>query len=122
MTTRKSIIALLLAATPLMTQAATGQPMNYGYGSKTCGRYVGAREGFRKGNAEERFEVQMYLSWLDGFATAVSAKQYEDVLKGKDFDAISLWLENYCKHNPLDSFLIASSRLITALTGKRPLQ
>jgi len=123
MATWKSLVALVLAASPLMTHAATGNlPVNYGYGTQTCGHYVSAREGYRKGSAGDRFEVLMYLSWLDGFATAVSAKQFQDVLKGKDSYAIALWLENYCKENPLDSFLMASSKLLTALTGKLPLQ
>lgn len=113
MTGRKSIVALLLAASPLMAQAADGR--NYGYGAETCGHYVSAREGFRKGSARDRVEVLMYLSWLDGFATAMSAKQSKDVFKGKDSDAIARWLETYCRENPLDSFLIASSKLLTAL-------
>jgi hypothetical protein len=99
--------ALLLTASPLIAQAAEGR--KYGYGAETCGHYVSAREGFRQGSAKDRFEVLMYLSWLDGFATAMSAKQSKDVFKGKDFDAIAVWLETYCRENPLDSFLIASS-------------
>lgn len=120
MTVRKSIVALLLAASPLMAQAADGR--NYGYGNQTCGHYVSAREGSRKGSSGDRVEVLMYLSWFSGFATSISARRSEDVLQGKDSDAIALWLENYCRENPLDSFLAASSKLLTALTGKLPMQ
>ena len=96
-----------------MAQAADVR--KYGYGAETCGHYVSTREGFRKGSAGDRVEVLMYLSWLDGFATARSVQQSRDVFKGKDSDAIALWLENYCRENPLDSFLLASWKLLTAL-------
>lgn len=64
MTCRKSIVALLLAASPLMAQAADVR--KYGYGAETCGHYVSTREGFRKGSAGDRVEVLMYLSCLMG--------------------------------------------------------
>ncbi len=117
---RKSIVTLLLTTSPLMAQAADGR--NYGYGNQTCGHYVSAREGSRKGSPRDRVEVSMYLSWFSGFATLISVKRSEDVLQGKDSDALALWLENYCRENPIDSFLEASSKLITALTGKLPMQ
>jgi hypothetical protein len=108
-----SIVALILAASPVMAQAADVR--KYGYGAETCGHYVSIREGSRKGSADDKVEVLMYHSWLDGFATAMSVKQSKDVLKGKDFDAIALWLETYCRTSRLDSFLIASSKFLTAL-------
>jgi hypothetical protein len=41
--------------------------------------------------------------WLEGFLSGAAAGTGEDVLKVSDRQSITLWMDNYCRANPLNS-------------------
>lgn len=80
----------------------------YGEGITSCGSYVES-----KNNETQRY---IYLAWLNGYLSAYNQYQSSklkkfngshDVKRGLDPQALMLWLENYCRENPLDTFIRA---------------
>ena len=75
-----------------------------GIGTDTCGQYI-------KANVTQK---NWYLMWYTGYISGVNAS-----LPGKydhsnkiDIDSLDLWLENYCKNNPLETFERAVASLL----------
>jgi hypothetical protein len=76
----------------------------YGEATASCGSFVESKQ-----NENQRY---IYLAWLNGYLTAVNkyhgdVKSYNglrDIKAGRDRQALLLWLENYCRENPLDNF------------------
>jgi len=87
-------------------------------GEHTCGHYIKVLEGHRQNNYSDTDEYYLYMSWFEGFATCQSHIIKEDVLHGSDLDAITLWLEKYCKDHPMDSFTTASENFLNAIKNK----
>ena len=119
---------LLLAAVTAMllltsSQTLAGEPSAspiaaYGEATSSCGSFVESRQ-----NETQRY---IYLAWLNGYLTAVNKYQsgiryYDalgDIKAGRDSQALMLWLENYCRENPLDSFFRAVLMLQNELQRK----
>ena len=116
----KGLIVVFLALFVMMSaQASYAQQTIYGMGRHSCGKYITALEGYRQNNHQGSLEYFEFLCWFYGFATAVSGTLYEDILHGKDNDAITLWLEKYCRAHPMDEFIVASINLVGGLRGKK---
>lgn len=72
---------------------AEGGYMNRGVGVSTCGAFV--RDARLRRDA---------MNWVMGFTTAINvyvaadtnSEEDTDVLNGADYDALELWLVNYC--------------------------
>lgn len=80
----------------------------YGEGNASCGKYVESKN--------DEIQRYIYLVWLNGYLTAFNQYQSNklkifngshDVKRGLDLEALMLWLENYCRENPLDPYLKA---------------
>lgn len=80
----------------------------YGEGTASCGSYVESKN--------DEIQRYIYLVWLNGYLTAFNQYQSSklkifngshDIKKGLDSPALMLWLENYCRENPLDTFVRA---------------
>ena len=111
-------IMVFLALFVMMASQVYAQPMNYGLGVQTCARYIKVLDGYRKGNYSDSADYFAFISWFQGFASDQSHRSGEDVLHGKDSDAIALWLENYCREHSFDKFYMASEKLLTTLKNK----
>lgn len=98
-----------------MSMGVCAQGMNYGYGTQGCGKYVAAIEDAKRGDTANLY---LFVSWMQGFVSFASLKNDTDYLKNVDRESIQLWLENYCKANPLDSFSIAVTDLLGTLMKK----
>lgn len=85
----------------------------YGAGMVSCGKYVEARQSNKAG------EIYQFSAWLDGFLTAFTMfnpdADSDYINSKKDDAALLLWLDNYCKGNPLDYFHLAVQSLIKEL-------
>ncbi len=109
------IFLFLVSSILLFSVSSFAEIRNYGHGSETCRSYVRVRELAQDGDRPYRIEELAYHSWFKGFATKFSIDSNSDVLKKKDDNALFLWLENYCKANPLKPFLSASLALLIAI-------
>ncbi len=84
----------------------------------SCGQYVTARDEERRGKYRK---INTHITWIFGYLTAYN-RQTPDTydIKGQtDTEAMLLWLENYCKKNPLDDFADAMELLTDELHPKR---
>ncbi|MCY1558445.1 hypothetical protein D9M68_953820 [compost metagenome] len=91
------------------------EPMVYGHGSKKCGSFVAAIEEKRAGNGEH---VYQFMVWTSGYASAWSAEYKFDYFKNADTKSLEIWLDNYCQKNPLDTYLMATIKLLGELRDR----
>ena len=105
----KKLILVLLALLMMSSQVYAGWII-YGPGSQPCSRYLTVLDGYRKKIASDTLDFFDFMGWLSGFATSQSLQTDEDVLRGRNSDAITRWLENYCRENPSDDFFTASQK------------
>jgi hypothetical protein len=84
----------------------------------SCASYVASRDSDRRGN---HVPLNAHTAWLFGYITAINRLQADtwDIQGGQDLEAILLWLENYCKKNPLERFAGAVAVLTVELYPKR---
>jgi hypothetical protein len=106
------LVAGLLIAGPVSADDAEGRFVVLGYGVQSCGAYVTERSG---GNDNP------FRGWLTGYLTRYNyaVGHTYNMLGSTDLDGALLWLENYCRANPLDDFEIATRKLIAALSPKK---
>ena len=96
----KKIILIILALFVISSQVYAGFTV-FSAGRQTCGHFVKVMEGHRRGNVKDVAEYLAFISWVSGFETAVSLQSEENVFRGRDTDANTLWLENYCREHPV---------------------
>ena len=88
------------AADPEMVKVAV-----YGAGTASCGTWLADRE-----KPMHDYE----LSWVLGWLTASSYFYEEDHLgrlRHTDANAVSAWLDKYCREHPLESISLAAAQL-----------
>ncbi|MFM0174748.1 hypothetical protein PQR33_36085 [Paraburkholderia sediminicola] len=93
-----------------------------GFGAKECGEFV---SDFNQGLAG----WIRYYDWLQGYAAALSAGYAGRHGKAVNFlgwpagtaqptgESIMLWLDNYCRANPLARFAGAANAYVRTVTG-----
>lgn len=114
-------LAVLLAAVQIQCKAAdsdSNMRVHYPHNARSCGQFVDARDQGRRGNYQLE---NMFAAWIQGYMTGLNSLLVDtyDIAGSTDEDALELWLENYCKANPLDSFPKAVDGLIGVLYPKR---
>jgi hypothetical protein len=84
----------------------------------SCGQYVAARDERRTG--EHRAE-NLHINWIFGYMTAYNTQTPDtyDIQGQTDLSEILVWLEDYCKQNPLHGFIDAMTLLMDELHPKR---
>lgn len=91
------------------------EQMMYGHGSKQCGSFVAAIEEKRAGNGEQAYQ---FMVWTSGFTSAWSGTYKFDYFKNSDIKSLEIWLESYCQKNPLDTYGLATMKLLAELEGR----
>lgn len=111
-----SVIVCLSWTTAAAEERGAGVA-TWGIGQISCGRFVQERER-RPGNRGPYDAT--FRQWLLGFITALnwSAADRRDLLEGSDAEGAMLWVENYCRGKPLDTFLDAALALRQELANK----
>lgn len=97
------VVAALVLLASQTAPAEDGETMTYGAGVASCGKWLEARK------AENYYT---YGQWVLGY---ISAMSMELRLKQSDSDAISAWMDNYCREHPLDTIQTATLELLSAL-------
>jgi hypothetical protein len=82
-------LALVIATTTTNAQVTVR-------GSPSCGTWVKDREA---GGSPRLIN----LAWVVGYISGRAVESNKNVIRGTDNDSISLWLDNYCRNNPLKS-------------------
>ena len=87
---KKSIALVAIALTTLSTQA----PAVTVRGARSCGEWVEHRQ-------EKTMSTLATEAWVVGFLSGIAIVRDKDFLKETDAPSIFLWMDKYCKANPL---------------------
>jgi hypothetical protein len=89
---------LLVLCLPARAEAETVQLLGAG-ASASCGVWLSDRQ-------ENNFDGM--LEWALGYLSAIAVwEQYYDPLNGVDAEAVTYWLDDYCRVHPTDKFTTA---------------
>ena len=98
--------------------AASDEMVLVGPGTLSCGKIIASME------ANKTFRVT-YFFWAQGFLSGLNfeySPDFEFSTDLSDYDALMLWLENYCKETPLDKYYMAITVLWVELRSKQGLE
>lgn len=107
---RRVIILFLFVVFMLdiVALASAQDEWNYGLGLKTCGTWISRRQ------TGDYYDM---VQWMLGYISA--AGYYGSFkLKESEANAFSVWIDNYCRANPLEKFIVGVRVLVKELTQK----
>jgi hypothetical protein len=105
-----SIIALAICTLVFDAQAITIR------GASSCGEWV--QETQKRGDGSPDATSSF---WLLGYLSASASLKQKDILKGTDSASIFVWVQNYCRANPLDKIPDAANELFEELVKRKGL-
>lgn len=80
-------------------------------GAASCGNWVTYRQ---QGSASTSF----VRGWILGYLSGQAVGKNQDVVTKADPDSMFLWIDNYCRSNPLKDLDDAADRLFLELLKK----
>lgn len=106
---KKTLTAVLAA---LAIQALPAHAVTV-LGTPSCGAWVA-----------ERAKVDSWLSlsyrgWLNGFLSGMSLGLNVDALAAPDNESLYLWMDNWCRANPLKNLAAGGKELFMELAKRR---
>lgn len=112
-TLRLLFLSSLLSMTLGYATSATAGSIQ-GAGAMPCGKWVTERA---------TGDHHMALAWIMGFMSSYnhyveSSPKRNGVFGEIDHNSIALWMDNYCKSNPLESVYSGSYKLIEEMNKK----
>ena len=107
-------LALIVAMT-LVSTGAWGYNIK-GVGNDSCGSFVSVKQ-------TKEADYYVYMHWVTGFITGGNVERgrnggNDSIGDGLDAEFIELWLENYCRANPLNDLDQAADALVNELISK----
>jgi hypothetical protein len=83
-------------------------------GAASCGTWINQTK-------EDGWPIVATRMWLLGYLSGRVMESGRDVIRGTDNPSFFLWVENYCKANPLKDLDDAGDALFSELAKKRGL-
>jgi hypothetical protein len=105
----KQCVLILVLLFGLVSTHSVGAPID-SIGARSCGQWVEARTTCQNVSAE---------AWLVGFLSGLADGMNKNFLVDADADSLFLWVDNYCKANPLDYTTTAGQKLAVTLMKRR---
>jgi hypothetical protein len=65
-------------------------------GTPSCGSWVENR------STPTNWLAVVNVAWLNGFLSGLASASNKDFLNGTDLDSVEVWVDNYCRSNPLN--------------------
>lgn len=98
------VFALAMLAPPARTQGITF----FTTGDGSCGEWVEAR-------------TESHIHWLNGYLSGINSGKggRTDMLKGVTPSSVSVWMDNYCRSNPLERVSQAANLLASELLKRQ---
>ncbi|MDM0002209.1 hypothetical protein QTI24_26630 [Variovorax sp. J22P240] len=87
---KAKLIALGLAAAMACGSASAVTIMS----GRSCGEWI-------KDRAELKLKDAVNSAWLVGYLSGMAVESEKDLLSSIDAESIYLWMDNYCRANPL---------------------
>lgn len=109
-------IVCLFLSWPTAAVDKDGYFRTFGYGKKSCGVFMDSRK-----NASS-VDYLAFASWAGGYLTAYNrwtSNTFSIIPGGADLAPVMLWVENYCKANPLNEVVDAMDSLIIESQSKK---
>ena len=103
---------MMLVATPV--QAIDGAGIYKSMGSRSCGQWLEAK----KEDDDHRYSLR---DWVAGYVTATNVwmEGKQDWLEDSDLPSAMLWIDKYCRENPLSNSVSAMRELMRELGVRR---
>jgi hypothetical protein len=101
--------AVLLCAASLGSAqtAPPGKYSEYGAGAASCGHWLASR------NDHALHGIQ--INWVLGWVSAAGYYNVQGALRETDADAVSAWVDKYCREHPLSEIKDAAATLVDEL-------
>ena len=110
---KRNILVLSAAALLAISMAAHANEVEV-RGSRSCGTWIQDRQDRRTG------EASADEAWLVGYLSGIAlAGSHGDFLVAIDNASLFLWVDNYCRANPLKSTGTAGKTLAHELSQNR---
>jgi hypothetical protein len=111
-------LAAVCAVLSLGKATAAESPATYavlGPGTISCATWAQQRR-------DDGYPAVAAGDWVLGYATAFNeyVAAGGEATRGTDSAALFVWIDNYCRANPLDSLAMASRHLVDVLKGRQP--
>ncbi|MGH7091186.1 MAG: hypothetical protein ACREFQ_19990 [Stellaceae bacterium] len=105
------LLLALCAAAPAWAVDTQGNYFVRGAGNQLCASYLKARQTGHAG---------AFADWLAGYITAFD-RWTADVwrIENGNFDLSLIWMEDYCRDHPAETFDVAASNMIAFLYPNR---
>ena len=112
--TKLVIAGMLVVALAVPAMAQKGVFFALGDGMRGCGEFIKSVEAERKErpanarpNAVYNIYYSSFISFADGFLSGANFTDAANsrIGQGTDEDGMMLWLENYCRKNPLATYI-----------------
>ena len=103
---KKLFIVFLLTSNLLQTANAAEIR-----GAPSCGTWIEERP-------QQNFRAISVEAWLVGFLSGIAAASNEDILHGTDNASLFLWMNNWCRANPLKDVFDGATALTRELKRK----
>ena len=115
---KNRVLTLLLSITLVYVSATASAvaPHISTLGVPPCGTWVKDRQ-----DPKARLLSKTNEYWLVGYLTGLSVGIGKDFLNGTDPDSLFLWVDNYCRANPLSDAAYAADGLATVLIRNKGL-
>lgn len=97
------INAVLLIVGLLVSTGASAEDMTT-KGVPSCGDWV-------KNRTEQGWRGVADMNWFWGYLTGLAMVSDKNFLKGTDNASLLLWMDNYCKANPLENVAYGGASL-----------
>ena len=118
MNINKQLLVLVTAGMVLAMHTDVGAKLAVaGAGAASCGKFIAVNDESSR---------RLFFMWAQGFLTGLNMQHiFEQSNLGstdlQDHNGQKLWLENFCRENPLESYWIAVTTLWQTLREKQGL-
>lgn len=106
---RAALFTLLAVALPCAAQ----EVFTIGMGTNSCGKWIEA--------AKNPVGRAQYRSWVLGFLTGVNWHSNSTQAKVPDAEAVMVFIDEYCKRNPLHIVALGAAALVQESGGPKAL-
>lgn len=100
------LVVAVMAFTTVHAQIITS------YGRRSCGVWIAV---ISKTDPREMLDAR---GWLVGYLSGIAIERRKDILAGTDAESMFLWMDNYCRENPLSNTVDGGIYLAAELEAK----
>ena len=113
---RKIIRLVLLLSVLVSVESTANSEIITLRGSPSCGTWIADNQ------KQNEWPKMINQNWLIGFLSGLAVGSSNNSVIGTDNNSLNLWMDNYCKSNPLETVSDGGIDLFIELTNKKGLK